>query len=56
MLITHARLITWSEPNQILEGMAILVRGDKIAEIGPEADLGPIHIRARNVSMPGDSS
>ena len=39
MLITNGTLITWGEPNQILEGQAIYVRGDRIAEIGPQREL-----------------
>jgi putative selenium metabolism protein SsnA len=39
MLITNATLITWEEPNQVLEGQAVLIEGDKIAAIGPEAEL-----------------
>lgn len=39
MLITNGTLITWEEPNRILEGQAILIRGDRIAKIGPETEL-----------------
>ncbi len=39
MLITNGRLITWGEPNQILEGQAVLLSEGRIAEIGPQADL-----------------
>jgi putative selenium metabolism protein SsnA len=39
MLITNARLITWGEPNQILEGQAVLIGNGKIAEFGPSEDL-----------------
>ena len=35
MLITNAHLITWGEPNEILEGQAILIRDGKIVEWGP---------------------
>lgn len=34
MLITHAKLITWEQPNQILPESAILIQGGKIVEIG----------------------
>lgn len=43
MLITNANLITWGQPNQILEGQAILVSDGKIAEIGPSTDLEKKH-------------
>jgi putative selenium metabolism protein SsnA len=36
MLITDGIIITWEEPNRILEGQAILVQQDKIAKIGPQ--------------------
>ena len=39
MLITNAILITWGQPNQVLEKQAIYIRDDKIADIGPQADL-----------------
>jgi len=39
MLITNARLITWDEPNQILEKHALYIEDDRIVEIGPESAL-----------------
>ncbi len=39
MLITNANLITWEEPNQVLEGYAIHIFDGLIADIGPEAEL-----------------
>jgi putative selenium metabolism protein SsnA len=39
MLIHNARLVTWGEPNEILEGRAVRVAQGRIAEIGPEAEL-----------------
>jgi putative selenium metabolism protein SsnA len=39
MLITNAMLITWEEQNQVLEGQALLIEGDRIREIGPQQDL-----------------
>jgi putative selenium metabolism protein SsnA len=39
MLITNAKLITWTVPNQILEGQALLISDQKIYEIGPSAEL-----------------
>jgi putative selenium metabolism protein SsnA len=39
MLITNGKLITWEDENRILEGNALLIEGEKITEIGPEADL-----------------
>lgn len=39
MLITNAKIITWGDPNQILEGHALYLDGNKIAEVGPQANL-----------------
>ena len=39
MLITNAKLVTWEEENQILEGQAVYIDGDTIVEIGPQAGL-----------------
>jgi putative selenium metabolism protein SsnA len=39
MLITNAKLITWEDPNQVLEGQAILINSDRIEAIGPEDQL-----------------
>lgn len=43
MLITNANLITWSHPNTILSNHALLVRGDRIAEMGPDVELRAKH-------------
>jgi putative selenium metabolism protein SsnA len=39
MLITNGKIITWEEPNKILEGHAIRIAGGSIAEIGPQKRL-----------------
>lgn len=39
MLIHHANVITWGEPNQILEDHAVLLTGGLIREIGPSQQL-----------------
>ena len=39
MLITNAKLITWTRPNQILEDHAVLITGNLIKEIGLSAEL-----------------
>lgn len=39
MLIINGNVITWENPNRILSGQAIYIVGDRIAEIGPQADL-----------------
>ena len=39
MLITNAKIITWTEPNQIMEGQAIQINNGLITELGPQIDL-----------------
>jgi putative selenium metabolism protein SsnA len=39
LLITNATLITWGEPNRILDRQALLIADGKIAAIGAEEDL-----------------
>ncbi len=39
MLITNANLITWGDPNRILENQAIIVEGGRIIETGPSEEL-----------------
>jgi cytosine/adenosine deaminase-related metal-dependent hydrolase len=53
MLITNAKLITWEEPNQVLEGQAGLVEGDKIAAIGEEAEMVRTYAAAERVDAAG---
>lgn len=53
MLITNAKLITWGDPNQILENHALYVDGDHIAEIGPEAALRAKYPQAERLDARG---
>ncbi len=39
MLITNGKIITWEEENQILEGQALYIEGEKIVEIGSQDEL-----------------
>lgn len=39
MLICNARIVTWGEPNQVLEGYAVRLEGDRITHLEPQADL-----------------
>lgn len=39
MLITHGKIITWGNPNQILDDRAIYIEGGLIKEIGPSAEF-----------------
>ncbi len=53
MLITNSRLVTWDEPNQILENQAVYIQGDKIAEIGPERELLDRHPGEERIDTEG---
>jgi cytosine/adenosine deaminase-related metal-dependent hydrolase len=39
MLITNGRLITWEQPNRVLEDYGLLIRDGKIDDIGLTAEL-----------------
>jgi len=39
MLIIHANIITWENPNQILEDYAILINKELIQELGPQEEM-----------------
>lgn len=43
MIITNGTLITWEEPNQVIEGQAIYVRDGQIEAIGPQASIQNQH-------------
>lgn len=43
MLITNGTLVTWGQPNQVLEGQALRIQADLIAEIGPQAEMVARH-------------
>ena len=39
MLITNAKIVTWGNPNQVLENQAVFIEDGLIREIGPTSDL-----------------
>jgi len=39
MLIVNGKMVTWEKENRMLDGQAILIDGDRVGEIGPEAVL-----------------
>jgi putative selenium metabolism protein SsnA len=43
MLITNGKIITWEDPNQILEAQALYISSGRIAEIGPQDRLVAQH-------------
>ncbi len=60
MLITHARVVTWGRPNQILEDHALRIEGDRIVDVMPQSQVGKARsgeevIEARGqLVMPGN--
>jgi len=53
MLITNGKLITWEVKNRILEGYALYIEGDKIAEIGFESELKAKYPKAKHLDARG---
>ena len=53
MLITNAKLITWQDPNQVLEGQAILINVDRIEAIGPEDQLATQYPNSKKLDAGG---
>ena len=43
MIIRNGKIVTWGEPNEILEGKALLIQDGLIQEIGNESDLLAAH-------------
>ena len=43
MLITHANLITWEEPNRILEDHAVYIENGLITTTGPSAEMEKVY-------------
>jgi putative selenium metabolism protein SsnA len=53
MIIINGKLITWEKPNRVLDGYAVYIQGDKIAEIGPQAELLARHPQAEQIDASG---
>ena len=53
MLITNGTLITWEEPNRVLEGQAIYVQDGRIASIGPEHEMVEQYPQAERLDAAG---
>ena len=52
-LISHATLITWGEPNQILPDQAVWIEDGRIAEFGPSNEVTARHPEAEIVDASG---
>lgn len=53
MLITNGKLITWEPENRILDGNAIYIQDDKIAEIGPEPEMRSKYAQTEQIDAKG---
>ena len=60
MLIHNARLVTWGEPNQLLENQALYIDDGKIVDLGPAEEILSRHPEAEKLDaraqivMPGN--
>lgn len=53
MLITNAKIITWEQPNQILENQAIRFSGAHISEVGLQNELLELYPREQRLDAGG---
>jgi putative selenium metabolism protein SsnA len=53
MLITNGKLITWEEPNRILEGQAVFISAGKIDAIGQQEELQARYPQAERLDAAG---
>ncbi len=53
MLITNATLVTWENPNRILENHAVLIRDGLIADLGPTSALARRYAEAETLDAGG---
>jgi putative selenium metabolism protein SsnA len=53
MLITNGNLITWEEPNRILENWGMLIQKDRIVEMGPTKTLVEKHPKEERLDAKG---
>lgn len=53
MLITNGTVVTMEEPNRLIDGGAIYITGDQIADLGPTVDLIARYPSARQIDAGG---
>jgi predicted amidohydrolase YtcJ len=53
MLVTNGKLITWGNPNKILEGIALYIDGGRIIEIDSQKELIDRHPGAEQMDALG---
>jgi len=53
MLVKNAKVITWGEPNQILEGHGIFIKDGLIGELGPTDELAAKYDQEESIDASG---
>ena len=53
LLIDNARLVTWTDANELLDDSALLLRDGRIHDLGPAAELGPRYPDAERLDARG---
>ena len=53
LLITNARVVTWDDPNRIIENSAVLIEGERIAAVGAASELEAQHPEAERIDARG---
>jgi putative selenium metabolism protein SsnA len=53
LLIDNARLVTWNDPNELLDNSALLLRDGRIHDLGPAAELGARYPDAERLDARG---
>jgi putative selenium metabolism protein SsnA len=53
MIITNGKIITWGDSNEILEDHAVLIQGDRIAEVAPQETLVSQHPEVEKLDAKG---
>jgi putative selenium metabolism protein SsnA len=53
MLIIHATLVTWEDPNRVIEDGALLIEGGTIREVGSSSDLIARHPEVEQLDARG---
>jgi putative selenium metabolism protein SsnA len=53
LLITNGRLVTWGQPNEIVDGGALLLRDGRIADLGDSAELAGRYEAAERLDARG---
>ncbi|MEJ2486779.1 MAG: putative aminohydrolase SsnA [Anaerolineales bacterium] len=53
MLIVNGRLVTWEKENRVLDGQAVYIEGERVVEIGSQAEMRDKYPEAEEVDAEG---